>query len=72
MRQQLMNDGNGNYILNDTNDNCLLVSTNWLQKHYCNNCGTTTNDMEFIQEVGYYEREVMYKCKCGKHVLIQG
>lgn len=72
MRKQYTNDGNGNYILHDTDDNCLIVVEKWLYKHYCHNCGTITDDMQFIKETGYYDREVTHRCKCGTIVKYQG
>lgn len=72
MRYQYYNDGNGNAILHDTSDNCLISVENWIYKHHCSKCGTYKDDMHFISEVGYYDRDVTLKCKCGAIVKYQG
>lgn len=56
----------------DTEDNRTTKIVNWLYQHYCSNCGTSVDDMEFIGETGYYARTVTMKCKCGKIVKYYG
>lgn len=48
----------------DINDNCTVKVINNLSHYFCSNCGNSAEQMKFIKETGYYEREVTMKCKC--------
>jgi hypothetical protein len=56
----------------DTCDNCITKIENYMHKHFCANCNTSTDEMKFIKETGYYDRTVTMQCKCGNIVKYHG